>query len=195
MPTETMVLLAFERWDDILKSPKPDPTMLNTTAIWHFARGIAFANHGKTAEAESEQTEARETVAKISPEAMFDQLNKAVVVLKIPESLLAGAIARSRNDLTAAIDSLTQAVAAEDALNYSEPPAWYPPVRPTLGRLFLATNQATEAEKVFRADLEKNPRDGRALGGLRDSLKAQNRDYEAEQIDQQYRAAWKVAER
>jgi hypothetical protein len=193
MPTGTMVLLAFERWDDILKLPKPDPAMLNTTAIWHFARGVAFANRGKTAEAEHEQAAARETVAKVSPEAMFDQLNKAVAVLKVPESLLAGAIARSRNDLPAAIASFTQAIAAEDALNYSEPPPWYPPVRPALGALLLANKQAPEAEKVFRADLDRNPRDARALSGLRDTLKAQGRDYEALQLDQQYRAAWKTA--
>src|SRR5205814_1041579 len=58
IPTPTMVLLAFERWDDIVKSPKPDPSMLNTTAIWHFARGIAFARLGKTSEAEHEQAAA-----------------------------------------------------------------------------------------------------------------------------------------
>ena len=94
----------------------------------------------------------------------------------------------------ATIESLKQATAAEDALNYSEPPSWYPPVRPMLGRLLLANNQAAEAEKVFREDLERNPRHGRALGGLRDALKAQNREYEADQIDLQFRAAWKVAE-
>ena len=194
MPTGTMVLLAFERWDDILKSPKPDPTMLNTTAIWHFARGMAFANKGKTAEAEREQATARETVAKVLPEAMFDPLNKAVAVLKVPENLLVSAIARSRNDLPAAIASLTQAVADEDALNYSEPPPWYPPVRPALGALLLANKQPAEAEKVFRADLDRNPRDARALAGLRDALRAQSRMYEAEQIDEQFRASWKVSE-
>jgi len=194
MPTGTMVLLAFERWDDILKSPAPAPTMLNTTAIWHFARGIALANRGKSAEAEREQAIARETVAKISPEAMFDPLNKAVAVLKVPENLLTAAIARSRNDLPAAIVSLTQAVTDNDALNYSEPPPWYPPVRPALGTLLLASKQLPEAEKVFRADLDLNPRDARALSGLRDTLKAQGREYEALQIDQQYRDAWKTAD-
>ena len=194
MPTGTMVLLAFERWDDILKSPKPDPTMLNTTAIWHFARGMALANRGKTAEAEREQAAARETVAKVSPDATFDQLNKAVAVLKVPESLLAGGIARSRNDLPGAIASFTQAVAAEDALNYSEPPPWYPPVRPALGALLLSNKQPPEAEKVFREDLDRNPRDARALAGLRDALKAQGRVYDAEQIDEQFRTAWKVTD-
>jgi Flp pilus assembly protein TadD len=62
-----------------------------------------------------------------------------------------------------------------------------------LGRVLLEAKQLPEAEKVFRADLDRNPRDGRALSGLRDCLNAQGRKYEADQIDQQFRAAWKFA--
>src|SRR5438105_7741454 len=162
--------------------------------MWHIFRGIAFANTGKTAEAEQEQKQFREAVAKIPPDKMYDPLNKASAVFKVHDNLLAGAIAHSRHDHNAALESFTQAVAAEDALNYSEPPAWYPPVRPTLGKLLLALNRPVDADKVFREDLERNPRDARSLAGLRDSLNAQGRKYEADQIDQQYRAAWKVAD-
>src|SRR5204863_6291122 len=119
---------------------------------------MAFAKLGKIPEAEREQTAARETVAKISPEAKFDPLNKALDVLKVPENLLAGEIARSRNDLPSAITSFTAAVAAEDALNYSEPPPWYPPVRSILGAVLLANKQPADAENTFRTDLNHNPR-------------------------------------
>ena len=193
LPTPMIVLFAFERWDDILKLPAPDASFATTNAVWHSLRGVAFANLGKAAEAEKEQKEFRDLVAKIPPDKMYDPLNKASAVFKIHENFLAGSIARSRHDDKATIDSLKQAVAAEDTLNYSEPPAWYPPIRPLLGRALLATNQLAEAEKVFRSDLEKNPRDGRALSGLRDCLKAQGRKYEADQIDQQFRTAWKFA--
>jgi tetratricopeptide (TPR) repeat protein len=194
LPTPMIVLAAFEKWSDILKLSAPDPSFVTTNAVWHSLRGIALANTGKFAEAEDEQKKFHETVAKIPPDKMYDPLNKASAVFKVHDNLLASAIAHSRHDENAAAGSLKQAVAAEDALNYSEPPAWYPPVRPTLGKLLLTLNQAGEAEKVFREDLERNPRDARSLGGLRDSLNAQGRKYEADQIDQQYRAAWKVAE-
>jgi tetratricopeptide (TPR) repeat protein len=194
LPTPMVVLLAFERWDDILKLPAPDTSLLLTNAVWRAARGVAFANTGKTKEAERQQAMFGDLVAKIPPDAMYDPLNKTRDVLKVSENLLAGAIARSHHDEKAAIDSLTQAVAAEDALNYSEPPSWFPPVRPILGRVLLEAKRLPEAEKAFRADLDRNPCDGRALSGLRDCLKAQGRKYEADQIDQQFRAAWKVAE-
>jgi tetratricopeptide (TPR) repeat protein len=186
--------LAFERWDDILKLPAPDSSLAITKAVWRFARGTALANLGKTEAAEKEQAAWKEIVAGIGPDTMYDELNKTGPVFKIHELLLAAAMARSRHDDKAPIDFLTQAVAAEEALNYAEPPSWFPYVRPMLGRVLLADNQLAEAEKVFRTDLDKNPRNGRALSGLRDCLKAQNRKYEADQVDKQFRAAWKVAD-
>ena len=194
LPTPIIVLLGFERWPDILKFPQPESSLVLTNAIWHSARGIASANLGKESAAEQEQKAFHDLVAKVPPDQMYDMLNSRGSVFKIHENLLAGAIAHSRHDDNAAIDYLKQAVAAEDALSYSEPPPWYPPVRPTLGRLLLSANRATDAEKVFRDDLDRKPRDARSLSGLRDCLKAQGRDYEAEQIDQQFQAAWKVAD-
>src|SRR5213080_2926898 len=193
LPTPIVVLFAFERWNDLLKLPAPDKSLESTNAIWHSLRGVAFANTGKTAEAEKEQKQFREVVGKIPPEQMYDMLNNVGAGFKIHEHLQAAEIDRSRHDDKAAIDLLKQSVAAEDALNYSEPPPWYPPVRPILGHVLLEDKDFAEAEKVFRADLEKHPRNARALAGLRDCLNAQGRKYEADQIDQQFRAAWKVA--
>jgi len=194
LPTPLVVLFAFERWDDLLKTPAPDSSFVTTTAVWHAFRGDAFAHLGKTVEAEQEQKAFREFAARIPADQMYDELNLVGAVMKVHDNVLTGAIAKSRGDNAAAIESWKQAVAAQDALNYSEPPPWYPPVRPMLGKLLLANNQAADAEKVFREDLDRNPRDGRALGGLRDALKAQNRNYEADQVDRQFRAAWKVAD-
>src|SRR5437016_4072702 len=193
LPTPIVVLFAFERWNDILKLPAPDKSLESTSAVWHSLRGIAFANMGKTSEAEQEQKEFRDLVTKIPPAKMYDQLNNVGAVFKIHEHLLAAEIARSRHDDKAAIHSLKQAIAAEDELNYSEPPHWYTPLRPMLGRVLRENKQVAEAAKVFRADLEKHPRNARALAGLRDCLNAQGRKYEADQIDQQFHAAWKVA--
>jgi tetratricopeptide (TPR) repeat protein len=193
LPTPMIVLLAFERWNEILNLPPPDPSFLITTGVRHAVRGVALAKMGRTAEAEKEQQMFRDVAAKIPPDTMYDPLNKVDAVFKIHDNFLAAAIGQSRQDDKAAVDSLIQAVAAEDTLHYSEPPAWYPPIRPILGRLLLTTNRLVDAEKVFRDDLKRNPRDARALSGLRDCLKAQGRQYEADQIDQQFRSVSKFA--
>ncbi len=194
MPTPTLVLIAFEKWDDILKLPAPDPSFPMSTSIWHFARGLAFANEGKTAEAAEEQLAWQTAAAQVPKDAVYDMLNTVAAVFKVHHDLLLAALAHSRGDAADAIDNLKRAVDSEDALNYSEPPSFYPPVRSLLGRELMGQKQFAEAEKVLREDLRRNPRNGRSLAALRDCLISQNNAYEAAQVDQQYRAAWTAAE-
>ena len=185
LPTRSLVFMAFERWNDLVKLPAPGASLPVTTAEWHFARAVALAKLGKTDSAEREKLEFHNAVSQIPADTIIIELNTAGGVFKVHENLLSAAIAESRHDNKATIDFLKQAVVAQDALNYSEPPAFYPPVRPLLGRVLLEAKQFPEAEKVFRADLEKNPRYGRDLAGLRDSLSGQGRENEAVLVEQQ----------
>jgi hypothetical protein len=189
LSTPFIVLVAFERWNDILGVPAPDASLLIPNAALHFARALAQANLGKTAAAEQERSLWQSIVSKIPPDTMVDEMNKIGPIFKVHGSLVSAAIARSRRDNKAAIDFLNQSIAAEDALSYNEPPPWYPPTRPMLGRMLLEVGRAEEAEKIFRQALEKSPRYYRALAGLRDSLKVQKRNYEAEQVGHQLREA------
>ena len=86
---------------------------------------------------------------------------------------------------------LTNAVAIQDTLKYGEPPDWFFPVRESLGGVLLMNGDAAGAEKVFRADLERNPRNPRSLFGLEQALKAQSRDYEATFVEKEFNTSWK----
>lgn len=197
LPTPLIVLIGFERWNDILKVAAPDSSLVYTTAQWHFARAMAFAGLKKTGDAQAESKLFFAELAKLPRDAAFDPLNSVTEIARVQENLLAAAIKMGQpegdGEAEEVIDGLQHAVAAQDNLNYSEPPSWYPPIRPILGRVLLERGRAAVAEKVFRADLERNPRHARSLAGLRDSLKAQKRDYEAEQIEQQLRGVTPVA--
>jgi tetratricopeptide (TPR) repeat protein len=193
VPTPMYVLLAFERWDDILRVPAPDSSLTYVTSQWHFARAMAYGGLKKTDDAQKESNAFFDDLARLPKDAVFDPLNSLADITKVQENLLKFAIAHSKTDADGkgdaneAVEALQHAIAAEDNLNYNEPPSWYPPVRPLLGRLLLERRDAVGAEKVFRAALEKTPRYSLALTGLRDSLKAQKRDYDAMQIDEQLR--------
>jgi hypothetical protein len=63
-------------------------------------------------------------------------------------------------------------------------------VAPAFGGALLRDGQAVEAEKVFRADLERNPR---SLLGLWQSLTAQKKDSDAVWVRSQFDAAAKDA--
>ena len=75
--------------------------------------------------------------------------------------------------------NLRKGVEIEDSLAYDEPQAWFLQVRMWLSGALLEVGDNAGAEQVFRADLERNKRNGRSLFGLMESLKAQKKDYAA----------------
>ena len=183
----------FHRWNDILATPAPDPAMKTKTIFYHFARGMALAGTGKLAEAEGEYKIVSEA-EKATPEDMVFSMpvnNKTRDILKIAENVLGAKIALLKKDKDGAVGMLRQAVAVQDNLKYNEPPDWFYPVRESLGAVLLSHGDAAAAEKVFREDLEHNPRNPRSLFGLRESLKAEDRNYDAEFIQKQFQSSWK----
>ncbi|HXG63968.1 MAG TPA: hypothetical protein VNO70_02605, partial [Blastocatellia bacterium] len=174
-------------------TPEPDRALLITHAMWHYARGVAFAATSKLAEARKER-EALATATKNMPGETPFGLNTAASVLRIAEHALDARIAWAASDRAAAVESWRKAVAAQDALNYDEPPGWYYPARESLGAALLLSGDAAAAEKVFREDLAWNPRNGRSLFGLMESLKAQGKHAAARWVEAEFKAAWKNAE-
>jgi tetratricopeptide (TPR) repeat protein len=103
-------------------------------------------------------------------------------------------VALANGDKEGSVSHWREAVAVQDTLNYDEPPDWYYPVRESLGAALLNAGQATEAEKIFREDLQRNPRNPRTLFGLTQALKSQNRDADGAWTDSQFKTAWKSAD-
>ena len=105
-----------------------------------------------------------------------------------------GELLYKAGDREAGLAKLREAVIAEDALDYTEPPPVLQPVRHALGALLVLDKQYVEAEQVYREDLKKHPANGWALLGLRDALAGQNRLDEAAMVDAAFRRAWKNAD-
>jgi tetratricopeptide (TPR) repeat protein len=193
MPTPTLMMVRFRRWDDILKHPAPDQKLSATTALWHFGRAMAYASTGKVDNAEKERDLA-DKAAKTLPADRTYGFNKAIDVLNVAHNVTSARIAMAKNDKRAAIAFLRKAVELEDALNYDEPEDWYIPVRESLGAALILNGEHPEAEKVFRAELEKHRRNGRALFGLMESLKGQGKTHDAVFVQREFEAAWKNAD-
>ena len=192
-PYPLLTLVRFQKWDEIMKYRQPESDLRITGGFRHFARGLAFAENGSPDEAERELTALREKIKIISPETGFGN-STAHGVLKVAEELLAGEIALSRGDKKTAIELLRKAAAAEDAVNYNEPPDWDLPVREWLGRALLINGEYAEAEKVYRAELAKHPRNGRALFGLAEALNKQGKTASAQMVRREFEKAWEKAD-
>ena len=191
------VEVRFQRWNDILAMQQPDPHMKVAGVFWHFARGMALAGTGKVADAEAESKIVHQAAEQTPPDQVFAMPvnNRAKDVLTIAANVLAAKIALAKNDRNAALPLLREAVAVQDTLKYDEPPDWFFPVRESLGAVLLLNGNAADAEKVFREDLDHNPRNPRSLFGLSQALRAQKREYDAQFVDRQFESSWKSSEK
>jgi tetratricopeptide (TPR) repeat protein len=190
----TFVALRFHRWEEIRQMPDPGPKLPMLRTAWLYARAMAAASAGDVAKAEVLRDAYAVSRDGLGAAMMAGPQNTASALFAVASNVLDARIAAARGDRRAAIASWVKAVAAEDALAYDEPAAWYYPVRESLGAALLADGQAAEAEKVFRADLEINPRNGRSLYGLAQALKAQKRLADAAWTEAQFDTAWKDAD-
>ena len=184
--------LRFGKWAEILALPAPDPRLRVLTAVWHATRGVAFAARRDFAGAASERKAFGEAGALVRPDSGYGY-NMSHDILNIAGFMLDGRFAEARGDRDAAILAWGSAVQAQDALVYDDPPDWFFPVRESHGGALLRSGRVQEAERVFRADLERNPRNPRSLFGLWRCLVAQRRDADAGWVKRQFDEAWRHA--
>jgi hypothetical protein len=187
------LMVRFRQWDEILKQAGPDPSLKVSSLMWHFTRGSALVAKGNVSQAQSEYQIIHTAQVSTPPDAVFSMPfnNKTKDILKIAEDVLGAKIALAGKNYAGATTMLRDAVAVQDQLNYGEPPDWFYPVRESLGAVLLMSGDSSGAEKVFRDDLERNPRNPRSLFGLQQALKAQGRDYDAQFVEKQFRTVWK----
>ncbi|MGO9453951.1 MAG: tetratricopeptide repeat protein [Candidatus Binataceae bacterium] len=193
VPIVYVALVRFGRWQEVLTEAPPPSDLYYSTAVWHYARGMAFAELGSVDKAKSEahllDKERRDT-----PASKLVGVNGASSLLRLASDTLDATIAIKEGRSKDAIYLLSRAVDAQERLKYDEPPPWYYPVRETLGAAVLAQGQVRDAEAVYRASLETNPESGWSLHGLEKSLAAEARTGEARTVHQRFITAWKYAD-
>jgi tetratricopeptide (TPR) repeat protein len=192
-PTRYFTEARFGKWDAILKEKAPPADLKYTTAIWHYARGLAFAAKNRPDDPLAEKKKLDRIAAATPPDQVVG-FNSANRLLAMASATLAGEIDAAQGHHEDAVKNLKDAVAIQDALNYEEPPAWYFPVRETLGMELLAAGKTTDAEQVFRDDLKQYPENGWSLNGLAICLRARNVADEAASVDARFKKAWAHAD-
>jgi tetratricopeptide (TPR) repeat protein len=148
------VLIRFGKWHEIVVQALPADRELycNTTAMIHYAKGVAHAALGEVQAAEAEQVLFREAAKRV-PQSRYLHNVPCVQLLAVAEEMLEGEIAYRRGEHDAAFAHLRAAAALEDELPYDEPWGWMQPVRHALGALLLEQGRTAEAEAVYREDL------------------------------------------
>ena len=193
--TPLLTQVRFGEWNAILAQPEPPATLPFPTAIWHFARGMAFARANKPADAQRELDALRAiandpAMANVS----FFDINHADAVLAVAAPLLQGELLRAQDHEKDAIVALREAVAAEDKLNYNEPADWPLPTRWYLGAALLEAGDARGAAEAYRQDLKTYPDNGWSLFGLAQAQRTLGDAAGAADSERRYELAWQWAD-
>ena len=191
--TPWLAYVRFGRWQQMLTEPKPPASEPYATGIWHYGRGIGFIARGQTSRAEAELSALN---ALLDHQAFRTTLKDLPLLtnLRIASGVVRGELAALGGRHDEAIRAVSEAVAIEDELPYSEPPLWHQPTRQVLGALLLDAGRAADAEAVYRKDLDRFPENGWSLFGLWQSLAAQQQHEEARQVRARFDRAWARAD-
>ena len=154
VPMKLHVLIRFGKWQEIIDEPLPANQQLycSTTAMLHYAKGVAYAVTGDIAAADK-QKELFDAAYERVPDTRYVFNNTCIDILKVAGKMLEGELEYRRGNYELAFECLRQSVELDDNLPYDEPWAWMQPARHALGALLLERDRVDEAEAVYRADL------------------------------------------
>lgn len=186
------VLIRFGKWANIIALPLPQDQKLFafTTAMLHYAKGVAHAASGNVPAAEAQRECFVEAAAKVPPTRRA-YLSTAAQIMAVATKMLDGEIQYRRGQYDEAFRSLRECIALDDALPYNEPWPWMQPPRHAYAALMLEQGYVEEAAAVYRADLgyddsliraRRHPNNVWALQGYHECLVRLGRKGEASVI-------------
>jgi hypothetical protein len=193
--TPLLAYTRFGKWNEILTIPAPSADIKHLNLIRHYARGIAFIRKGNIKDGQEEL----DAIATLKKDPELETLvatanNASIHSANIAYEVVAGELAAAKGEISNAISHLKKAVEFEDALTYTEPAAWHIPTRQNLGAVLMNAGDFKAAEKIFKEDLDILRQNGWSLMGLYNSLKAQGKLKEAQEIKAEFDKAWQHAD-
>jgi tetratricopeptide (TPR) repeat protein len=148
------VMVRFGRWQEIIDTPLPDDPVLYpvSTAMYRYARGVAYASLKRFDDADRERQLFHDSVRRIPPQRKVFN-NSVHSILAVGEKMLDGELEYHKGNHEAGFAHLREAVDRDDNLEYIEPWAWMHPPRHALAALLAEQGHYSEAEEVCRDDL------------------------------------------
>ena len=164
VPMNMHVYIRFGKWQELIDYPLPEDQELYavTTAMIHYAKGVAYAASGRVPEAE-QQKELFEAALSRVPDTRYLFNNSALDILAIAAEMLYGELEYRKANYDVAFAHLRRSIELDDGLPYDEPWGWMQPTRHAYGALLMEQGHIEEAEAVYRADLGLDDTLGRAF--------------------------------
>ena len=192
--TPVLADIRFGNWNNLLLYPKPAPSQIYGTILYHFGRGMALTQQSKIKEAISELQQLQILMEDSSLQLPFAPFSSAIEGAMVAEGILSGTIALKEKKYTDAIEEFQFAVNAEENMVYNEPRDWMLNPKHYLGNASIKAGKFDEAIKILQKDLLNNNENGWALFGLWQALVAKKKTAEAGKILIRFRKAFDKAD-
>ena len=191
-----LTLLRLERWNDVLQEPPVGGAQGLASLLGDYARGVAWARTGETAQAADALARVEPSAAKlVETHPGYGYRDKMLRgIASVARQRLRAEVALSQGRGDAAVADQTETIALAKDIDESEPPLLAAGTRLTLGDIQLRTKRWAEAEQTFRADLADHPKSGWARRGLALALRGQGRAAESDVLRAELRRDWASAD-
>lgn len=164
--------------DSVLALMDPGDEVPFVKAIWHYARGLVFAENG--------DARAVDELAAIEAIRGLEVIQGAGIpadaILHIGMKTIEAKAALHTGDHKKATTLLKEAVSLQNAMPYTEPPFWYYSVEQSLGAALYEAGAYEEAARAFEASLVRHPNSAWSLYGLQQSYEKLGRSTEANKM-------------
>lgn len=189
------VYVKFGKWEEILEMKNEDPTLKYPEAVRNYARGMAFLGIKDIASAKIElaSLENYANDENLKEITIWD-INSVDVLLQIAKRVLKAEILASESNYEESIVLLREAATIEDALNYNEPPDWFFSVRHHLGAVQIEAEKYKDAIDTFEEDLQRLPKNGWALHGIKLAYTKLNDTGKTSEIEERLKTIWATAD-
>ena len=192
IPIPYFVEARFGMWKELLNEPMPKSSYQYALGMWHYVQGMALVHTGHINDSERELSSLKNIIAKGNAENNLGEQGHNL--LKIASEVLTATIANFQGNEKSTITHLKLAAKIQHDMGYHEPPDWYFPVKEILGDAYLKWNHPAEAIAMYNQDLKQYPKNGWALYGISRALKKQGKNKEAEQVEREFKNAWRYAD-
>lgn len=182
-------------WNAILRSPAPDGDLKYPLVVWHYSQGMAMLATSKNVEAKKHLSDIKNilkdtTIKKLT----IWGINSVYDLCVIASKTLEGEIYAKEKNYPASISIIKEAIVAEDALNYDEPPDWFFSIRHHLGAILIDAGKFKDAISVYEEDLKTYRENGWALKGLVNAYEKVGDRKKSQEIKKRFEKAWQHAD-
>ena len=185
---EVLTAVRFGRFDEILDhEQRPKGTIAG--GMWDFAKGYA---HLKSGEADFAEVYLQRVLTTADTSQATFRFHPARQILGVLGGILEGEIHWEGEEWESGIAAFERAVRIEDSMAYDEPEPIPFAARHWLGAAQMEREDFAGAEQSYEEELADHPKNGWSLFGLREALKAQEKDFS--EVEERFKKAWQRAD-